>query len=327
MRVVRRVAAQAAAIVLRADGRIAKSRRRYVLCYHRVIPREQARDEWVHDAMWVSPQSFDEQIRWMRSVGEIVELHRLLDFDDESPRTRFAITFDDGWRDNLTHALPIMQRHDVRATIFVATGCLDRGALMWPEDLAVKTAAAVNSGAEVDAAISELAPKSLTSGGHRRRLEAAVEQLKHLTGEERRSRIQRYYARLGVPAAPEEGHMLRWHEAGDLLRAGMKVESHSHSHLIFSEATPEEVEQELRTSRDRILRELGITTDSFAYPNARYRGTEGEILSRLGYKHAFRIHNLAVERNSNPFFIPRFIVSESLWSRPGQFKLRLLGFN
>jgi peptidoglycan/xylan/chitin deacetylase (PgdA/CDA1 family) len=275
--------------------------------------------------MWVSPESLDQQIEWMKSVGEIVDLSRLLDFQQPG-RTLFAITFDDGWRDNLHYALPVLKRHGVPATIFLATNCMERGTLLWPEDLTKKTASLDVPADTIRSAIVELAPDPLQPATPRAQLEEAIEQLKYLTAEDRRFRIARYYERLGISSAPEEGHMLNWQEAAELLKAGVTLESHSHTHQIFSEASAEEVELELSNSRAQIQRHLGFETRRFAYPNARYRGTEGATLQRLGYKHAFRIHDLPVKADFDPYYIPRFLVSELLWSCRELFKLRLLGF-
>jgi peptidoglycan/xylan/chitin deacetylase (PgdA/CDA1 family) len=52
-------------------------------------------------------------------------------------RERFvAFTFDDGWRDNLTLALPIFRQMNAPLAIYVATGLSDRAALSWKYNVA-----------------------------------------------------------------------------------------------------------------------------------------------------------------------------------------------
>src|SRR3972149_1255315 len=141
------------------DRFIARSRERYVLCYHRVLPPEEARRDRVHSTMWTSPQTFEAQIQWMQQVGHIVHYERLLDPAAPRDRPLFTITFDDGWKDNYEYAFPILKKYSAPALIFLATGAIDSGELFWPEDLVTKTHRAVQAGkqAEVVAALPQLA--------------------------------------------------------------------------------------------------------------------------------------------------------------------------
>jgi peptidoglycan/xylan/chitin deacetylase (PgdA/CDA1 family) len=311
------------------DRRIEARRGRYVICYHRVISREQAVDEWVHHSMWISPQTFDAQIRWMLSVGEIVPQERVLDFDAPNERPLFALTFDDGWRDNYENAWPIMKRHGVTATIFLATSFMDDGRLIWPEDLTLKTRRAMDQHAEehVRAQIRKLAPKPSAlhpTAGARASIEMVIEQLKYVTESERLARIAAYCEALGIDTEPLKGHMMTWSEASQMYAAGIRMGSHTHTHRICSQSTSEQIEEELRVSRERIRSMLGCEVETFAYPNARYHGWEGPVLQQAGYRSAFRIHNLPLTPAADSFFLPRMISAESV-SGPEFFKLRLLG--
>jgi peptidoglycan/xylan/chitin deacetylase (PgdA/CDA1 family) len=322
--------ARVAGRMLDLDRRVEAKRGRYVMCYHRVISARQAADEWVHSSMWISPQAFEEQVRWMSSVGEIVSHDRVLDFNSDNKRPLFALTFDDGWRDNYDQALPILRRHGVTATVYLATACMDDGRLIWPEDLMMKTrqASVVIPEQQLRVAIGMLAPQSAqlpTDGGLVPLLEAAVEQLKLVTEMERGERIARYCEEIGAAREPLRGHMITWDQAREMLGAGVTLGSHTHTHRICSESTPEQIEQELVVSRERIRTMLGCEVDSFAYPNARYHGSEAPILERSGYRSAFRIHNLPVTRGIDRFFAPRLIGNESTCAAADYFKLRLLG--
>ncbi|MCB0874533.1 MAG: polysaccharide deacetylase family protein, partial [Thermoleophilia bacterium] len=58
-----------------------------------------------------------------------------------------ALTFDDGYRDNLVHAAPVMRRHGVPFTVFVATGMVDASANAWWMTLEEIVAAATTTDA------------------------------------------------------------------------------------------------------------------------------------------------------------------------------------
>lgn len=87
-----------------------------VLLYHRVS--KLAVDPQL---LAVTPQRFDEQLTALRRVARIVPLNELVRGvrDGAVPERDVAITFDDGYVDNLTHAAPLLRQHDASATVFV----------------------------------------------------------------------------------------------------------------------------------------------------------------------------------------------------------------
>ena len=95
-----------------------------LLMYHMISPpRPGAR----FNGLRVAPARFDRQLRWLKAqgwtsftVGELVEAGA------DAPAKAFAITFDDGYADNLTEALPLLERHDCRATLYLVVDRFDR---------------------------------------------------------------------------------------------------------------------------------------------------------------------------------------------------------
>lgn len=91
-----------------------------VLSYHSIHPSPRASGT-------TSPELFDAHLRWLRRHCDVVPLvkisQRIL---NGSGRPTVAITFDDGFADNYLAALPILLRHEVPATFFLATGLIDR---------------------------------------------------------------------------------------------------------------------------------------------------------------------------------------------------------
>ena len=93
-----------------------------VLRYHRVggTPREPV-------PLGVSPQEFDGQLRFLRARCTVVrpsELAAALRQASPLPRNAVAITFDDGYEDNCSAALPLLQQHGLSAAFFVTVAGL-----------------------------------------------------------------------------------------------------------------------------------------------------------------------------------------------------------
>ncbi len=100
-----------------------------VLAYHRVATP--AHDPW---ALSVTPQHFDEHLTVLRTRGASSASTTRSALRGWTAvggrRPTFAITFDDGYVDNLVDAVAILERHDAPATVFIATGMLDRAIVL-----------------------------------------------------------------------------------------------------------------------------------------------------------------------------------------------------
>lgn len=86
-----------------------------ILMYHRVT------DLAAYDQLTVTPSQFDQQLRYLKRHHRVISLAEAVK-ELQSGRVTSAgvvITFDDGYRDNLEHALPLLQKHQLPATIFV----------------------------------------------------------------------------------------------------------------------------------------------------------------------------------------------------------------
>lgn len=109
-----------------------------ILMYHHVAPRTalpSASDRHPGDG-WdfvVSPDVLSAQIGALLDKGlEPISLDDYTAFIKTSrraPRSKFVITFDDGWRDNFEHAVPVLKSHSATATFFVISSTLREGAL------------------------------------------------------------------------------------------------------------------------------------------------------------------------------------------------------
>jgi len=91
-----------------------------VLCYHSIHP--------VHHYASATPDVFEEHIQWLTQHCDVVPFAAIVERAKNGfgSNPTVAITFDDGFSDNYTEALPILVRHRVPATFFITTGFIDR---------------------------------------------------------------------------------------------------------------------------------------------------------------------------------------------------------
>ena len=90
-----------------------------ILLYHRI--GELRSDPW---SLNVTPHHFVEHLDLLQSYAHPVTLEHLYRgiSDGDLPDRSVAITFDDGYGDNLYNAKPLLERYDVPATVFMTTG-------------------------------------------------------------------------------------------------------------------------------------------------------------------------------------------------------------
>jgi peptidoglycan/xylan/chitin deacetylase (PgdA/CDA1 family) len=103
-----------------------------VLLYHRVT-------RLPFDPQWlaVRPERFEQQMRILREQFSPISVRELLGYLDKGdlPRNAVVVTFDDGYADNLHEAKPILEKFDIPAMVFVATGNLGGKTEFWWDEL------------------------------------------------------------------------------------------------------------------------------------------------------------------------------------------------
>jgi peptidoglycan/xylan/chitin deacetylase (PgdA/CDA1 family) len=111
-----------------------------ILTYHRVCDPEPTEFRHQSETLGVAPDRFAAQIEYLAQHYPLFSLDNLAEYLTGAPAQMgegIAVTFDDGYRDNLTVALPILLRHQVPATVFLATNFIsDSPTLMWNDRLA-----------------------------------------------------------------------------------------------------------------------------------------------------------------------------------------------
>jgi peptidoglycan/xylan/chitin deacetylase (PgdA/CDA1 family) len=207
------------------------------------------------------------QLRAVRRMGTVVPLEdalgALADGRPLPPRA-VALTFDDGYRDNLETALPVLGRLGLPATFYLVPGLLDRSVRAWWEVLAWAFSRAT-------VLIVEWRGRRLTAGpgeASRQAMLEVSEEVKRLPRSEREAEIDALIDALRPEGSEEEVAelFLDW-DGARRLAAGAAIGSHTMAHAILSEEPAAEQAADLADSR-RVLEEgLGVPASTLAYPN------------------------------------------------------------
>jgi peptidoglycan/xylan/chitin deacetylase (PgdA/CDA1 family) len=268
-------------------------------------------------------QTFDELLGSLKSRFNVIGLAEGLDRMTRGtlPPAAAAISFDDGYADNVEVALPILQKHGLTTTFFVATGYLGDGVMF--NDLVIEGVRAAKSDS-LDLEFLGLGRLPVDTDVERfQTSQAIIGALKFLSSEERLQKAERVAELCRLSAPPRL--MTDADGVRRLAAAGMEIGAHTHTHPILMRLAPAEAERDIARGRDELESILGHAPRLFAYPNGRlgrdYSAEHVAIVERLGFDAAFTT-NPGVCRKGDPRWeLARF----TPWDRTsGRFAMRLV---
>jgi len=283
--------------------------------YHRVGTNEK---QVFTRALTVSPGSLERDIQYFRSRKiDIVSLDECYErITSRSRAKRFvAFTFDDGYEDNLTHALPVFEKYQAPFSVFLATGFPDHKVVLWPymlEKLVLDSRKVeFNDG-----------DRSFSFGT------ATMDEKKDAYREIRNyilsSSHENYLPRLmnifgtGVPElySLTKKLALSWKQVADLSNHPLvTIGSHTVSHMALSSLSDDQVLQELTRARTIIESHTGKPVSYMAYPFGTASAVgqrEFDMAGRAGLKLAFTtVANNIMKRHADQLHaLPRIEMRE-----------------
>ena len=289
----------------KAERRLLPVRRgALVLAYHRIADPASApgADPW---NLCVAPDHFQDHMEYVASLGCVTSLQDLAEglANGEEPGRRIAVTFDDGYVDNLNHALPVLQRLGIPATVFFVAG--NRGGVFWWDRLA----ALVERADPTIPLQLELAGRSLTWSGDADGgvlLDRLHRALRVLPDETRMALLDRLVDLWDVDEPNGLPRALNDDEAQALLVGGLiEPGGHTVSHPPLTEIPLHVARTEIESGRLLLQERFNRSIDAFAYPH----GSAGRGTIRLVRASGFRLACLAdsgsVRRGVNPLRVPR----------------------
>ncbi len=214
-------------------------------------------------------RGLERQFAFLKRYTNVVSLDdglRALSKGWPLPPRAVTITFDDGYRDQLELAVPMLKRLALPAAFFLVPGFLSGLAQPWWEVLAWAFASSTRHSVNwQDTTIL------LRNAAERRSSSQAIAELLKRRSRTARDQAVEQLTTLCEPSG-EPGvrqTFLDWDEARELVRQGFTVASHSLRHSILSKEEGEEQRRDLVASREQLEHELQVPVRLLAYPNGR----------------------------------------------------------
>jgi peptidoglycan/xylan/chitin deacetylase (PgdA/CDA1 family) len=271
-----------------------------IFMLHRILPDPATSYD---PELALSVQTFERFLLWLKSEYEIVTVAELR--REPEKRGRCSITFDDGWRDNFEHAYPVLQRHKIRCSIYLAVNFIGSMREMWQERLWRASQLPGFAAATLQVCHRSLAGYADARTFFLQQPSPAAEEWTARIGDA-----------LGVASATTRAFM-NWEEVSqmeDLVEFG----SHTVNHLLLKNSDPDTIRAELAESKAILSQRLRRPTIGVAYPWGAVNQTVCDLAGEIGYEYGLTVQRGLARPADGRFLLPRVFLSDrSLATAPG----------
>lgn len=275
------------------------------LAYHSVSSEK--------DRDWIDPDNdmpidlFEQQMLFLRENCNVISLDHLYDrivnHEPIEPRT-VLITFDDGYRNNLVNAAPILKKYDLPAIIYLATGYIENGDPQWIDELYSYFRHRKSDRLELAGLgkfdLSRKEEEKEAYGLLKRHLiESAM--------EERRLLLVQVKQQLGSTPLSEK-LTLSWEDLDRIVRdlPNFAVGVHTQGHVDLTGLDPADAAAEIENSMLDIERNLGLRPKHFSYPYGRWNDQVRKHVEETGLYSAITSESApAITAVSDIYTLPR----------------------
>jgi peptidoglycan/xylan/chitin deacetylase (PgdA/CDA1 family) len=281
-----------------------------ILLYHRVADIDS--DPW---SLCITPERFSEHLEVLQKCMPITLGQVSLSGRYWAKRPRVAVTFDDGYADNLYAAKPLLERYDIPATVFIVTGYVGSDREFWWDELEkiVFGPERLSGMVQFTAATG---PYCFSMGDFSRPslCGSLYRELQPMPHDERREVLNQLLDSSHQSSSVRESHRIMSAEEVDKLADGGLIEigAHTVTHPRLSARPLESQRAELQNSKSWLEERLGRPIASFSYPfggGGHYSAETVRAVREAGYLRACTTATRRVAKCDNLHELPRFNAS------------------
>lgn len=284
-----------------------------IFLFHRVNPKR--------DPLWdpIDPKVFEKQIKYLKKKYHLVLLEDYLlneEYLNKNHRKIASVVFDDGYKDFLEYAYPILKKHRVPCSMYLVTQSIDNNTPIW-----TYTVDYLFQNTKINQLTfrtgKDLGFPDLVWNNNSERLTFAKNfkpQLKGLEDEKRSLLIEDLLINFNDVELPKN-LFLSWDDIRELKIDGVEFGSHTVSHPMLGNIRGiNALKHELSYSRQRIKDELGSYPKTISYPIGSYTELVKKEAENIGYQLGLAVNQESYTPSESSFFeIPRIeLYNESM---------------
>lgn len=306
-----------------------------ILAYHGISSRTFNIPSDTH----IPLKSFEKQVSYISRRYRVLRLRDVIAAilsNEKLPPNSAVITFDDGYKNNLSLALPVLEKHQAPATLFLTSGYIDSADLL-PLDL-VFISFCCASLLEMTPIVHTLDPLDLSTSDNRySSYQKTVKYLKRISGPVQKEIIRDLFSDLmpnkhkDYDAVVQEFALLSWADVNAMLRSGLvDLGAHTANHSILTNLPIDKACVEIEDSIKTIREYTGAEIQTFAYPNGKendFNTLHIETLKKAGLVGAVTTNPTLNSPKPDLFRLSRFCIGNDLSSSLSKFRNKTAGLN
>lgn len=235
-------------------------------------------------------QLFKRCIQWLKKNGyffiSVDQLFQYVQNQQEFPKGAVWLSIDDGWKDNIHNIIPVINDYKIPITFFIATDPVENQGIFWWT-------------------FFEKCKDQLSNYFKSNSLD-----LKSIKEKDRKKIIQDLKKRCKKRILREamEIEQVKSLAQNPLVTIG----SHTVHHALTVNCTDDELEFEIKESKEKLQEWTNKEVKYFCYPNGSFDGRERKILKESGYKLAATVEKRFITKNDDLYLIPRIEVKDKI---------------
>lgn len=245
------------------------------------------------DRKHIATAEFVHQMAFLRREAHPLSIDELLALLVEGrrlPPRAVVVSFDDGFRNNFTQAVPVLEKYSIPAVFYVTSGIVNTDLMFWVDEL--EDCLNLTRRRSLLVRTDRLMEFDLTTDDARMAaLRSIKAYCKIAPADEVERVVQEVAAGTGVEASVAHSpnyEKISWSELREMHRHPLfTIGGHSLYHRILTSLSPEALEREVRASLDLLTVKLGGNIEHYSYPEGQahhYDGKTIDMLKRFGVR-------------------------------------------
>jgi len=263
-------------------------------------------------SVYTRPETLEKHFRYLNRNCNVVSLEQLIELlqnQSPIPKNTVVITFDGGWIDNYTNALPIFKMFSFPISMFLPTQFIGTMNWLWPEKVLFAMLRMAERGDKVPlfsffekdihfmAALGKLSP---THEINALTISLVIESLKRVSAEERVAALGVFLTVLNLQGGvPEIRYFMNWDEVNELSKYDVSFGSLGHTHNNITDLDTKDVAIDLRESF-QALRKRGLKPSNvFCYPEGQVSKESRSFLHKHGISYALGVGKYTLPKGNS----------------------------